>query len=182
MIKKICLSICAFLVIISPLSAFSFDFLQPEKQVESQEDQITIHNWNPLKGDRIVFDTNNNIGYLIHENNKRLEFPIITGQRRHLYYLGLSYNGATPKQKWVAKELKIQGDKYTYGKEGTFIRLFANGKATHYGIHTHAAEEIMFAREDRYQSMGCPIVKKEILDIIEKTFELNEGELNVWTI
>ena len=78
--------------------------------------------------------------------------------------------------------MDTQPDRYTYGKRGRFFRLSVDGKLTHYGIHGHAAEEIMFAREDRYQSMGCPILPDNILDIVEETFKINEGRIEVETI
>jgi hypothetical protein len=171
-LQKLVLFLFALLLVITPLNAYSL----PKKDV------LTLEQWRPEKGDRLALDIDNSLGYLVHTDNKRISFPIITGQNRYISYIGLSYYGATPKQKWVAKRMDIQGDRYTFGLEGKFFRLFKDDKPTHYGLHTHAAQDVMFAREDKYQSYGCPILQPEILDIVEETFELNGGELNVWSI
>ena len=134
-------------------------------------------------GDHIVVDTKNNEGYVIHPNTQEyIRFPLITGQRRTVNYIGLTYNAATPNRNWIIQSLDKQPDRYTYGPEGHFLRLYADGERTHYGIHGHAAEKTMFARENRFQSMGCIIVQTEILNLLMKTFALNEGKVAVRTI
>jgi len=172
-LRKILVALCVFTLSIAPLNAY---WVGEETALINQE------NWGPLAGDRVVFDTDNNIGYLIHENGKQLVFPIITGQKRYVYHLGMYYLAETPKKSWVVESFETQWDRFTYGPEGKFFRMYVDGKETHYGIHTHAAENIMFAREDRYQSLGCPIVSTQILNIIEQTFYLNGNRLDVSTI
>lgn len=142
----------------------------------------TPENWIPAAGDKLIVDVDTNIGYLIHNDDTRLEFPVATGQRKYVSYLGMHYFAGTPKQKWVVKEMSIQSDRYTFGEEGKFFRMYSNDKRTRYGIHTIANAEEIFEREKRYASMGCTLVTEEILNIIEKTFEVNGGELNVWSI
>jgi hypothetical protein len=39
----------------------------------------------------------------------------------------------------------------------------------------------MFAEGPRYRSMGCVIVKKEIMDILDRTYAVNEGIIDVVT-
>lgn len=171
MIRKITTLIIALTLALTPVNAIAIG-----------EEVITPENWGPLSGDHIVLDVDINTGYLIHTNGKKLEFPIITGQQRYVRYIGLSYYAGTPKKQWVVEEMDTQPDRYTYGKRGRFFRLSSDGGKTHYGIHGHAAEEIMFARENRYQSMGCPILPDNILDIVEETFKVNEGRIEVETI
>jgi len=144
--------------------------------------EVSLDNWHPQMGDRVVIDTKENEGYLIHPNGRFTKFPVITGQRRWVNYIGRSYNAKTPAWDWVAKSKHIQGDRYTYGPTGKFIRLYRDGKErTAYGIHRHADEDIMFERKNRFQSMGCIIVRSHVLDVIERTFDVNEGNMTVIT-
>jgi len=136
--------------------------------------EVPIRNWHPARGDRIVVDTKENEAYLIHKDGRFINFDVITGQRRSVYYIGRSYNGATPERKWVVKSQDFKGDRYTFGPSGSFLRLHWDGEETPYGFHGHKAEKIMFERESRYQSMGCIIVTDIMLHVLEKTFELNE--------
>jgi hypothetical protein len=148
------------------------------------ETPITPETWIPQPGDRLLVETDINMGHLIKEDGTRLTFAVATGQRRYVAYLGMYYYAATPKQEWVAKESSTQPDRFTFGEEGLFIRMFVDGKRTRYGIHTIANADDIFAREsqERYASMGCTLVTQEILDIIEETFKVNGGELHVLTI
>ncbi len=120
-----------------------------------------------------MVDTRVNEGYLIHQDGEYIEFPVITGQRRTVSYIGLRYFAATPNWDWNANAKDIKGDRVTFGPQGRIIRLFKDGEVTNYGIHEHAAEAVMFARTSRYQSMGCVIVRHDIMDIMEKTYDLN---------
>ncbi len=135
--------------------------------------QISLQEWQPKVGDRFVVDTKANEGYLLHPDGEYVAFPVITGQRRTVRYIGLTYFAATPNWDWNANEKGIKGDRVTFGPQGRIIRLYKDGEVTNYGIHEHAAEEVMFARESRYQSMGCIIVRHPIMDILEKTYDLN---------
>ena len=142
---------------------------------------ITIGDWIPQSGDRLLINVEGNVGTIVHTSGDRLTFPVISGQRRTLHYLGRRYFGATPQKEWVVKALDIQGDRVTYGRSGRFLRLYDQGTRTHYGIHGHRDEEVMFGRPDRFQSMGCVIVREEVMDLLIKAFAVNEGEIAVVT-
>lgn len=138
--------------------------------------------WQPSVGDQLIVDTQNNIGYLIHPSGERLSFKLVTGQRRIVNYIGLTYNAATPKGNWIAKTHHVKGDRITYGPSGRFIRLYENGDIyTHYGIHTHAYGDEYIASNNRYRSMGCIIVSEDIFNMIEKTYLLSGQYLRVTT-
>ncbi len=137
--------------------------------------------WQPQMGDRLAVDTRENMGYLVHPGGVTLTFPVITGQRRVVRYIGRTYDATTPTRRWVIRSKHIKGDRITFGPTGRFLRLYYKEEETPYGIHEHASEERMFSEQSRYQSMGCVIVPTNILDIIERTFDLNEGSLEVVT-
>ena len=76
----------------------------------------------------------------------------------------------------------IKGDHVTFGPSGRFLRLFEDGEtSTAYGIHEYLYEDRMFADGERYRSMGCIIVKKDIMNILDATFSINEGKFDVVT-
>ncbi len=142
-----------------------------------------IENWRITKGDTFVVDTKENLGYLVHENGGYTQFLIATGQRRTVRYIGKTYNAATPSHAWVAMTKETKGDHITFGKEGTFFRLFIDGtESTSYGIHTHASIDKMLSEDDRFRSMGCILVSKAMLDVIEATYEMNGQTLSVQTV
>ena len=143
----------------------------------------SLNQWEPLVGDHIVIDTKENVGYLIHTDGRYTSFPVVTGQRRWVRYIGLSYNAATPNWDWTVKSTHIKGDRITYGLSGRFFRMYKDGNEyTHYGIHEHRDEGYMFKEDDtRFKSMGCIIVKTHILDLIEKTYEKNGEAIEVVT-
>ena len=138
--------------------------------------------WQAQTGDALIVDTKENTGYLIHANGGYLAFPVVTGQRNVVRYIGRVYNGATPARSWAALTKETKGDHTTFGKDGTFFRLFlGDGEETAYGIHTHAYADTMLAKDYRFRSMGCIIVSKEILGIISLTFELSGQRMPVLT-
>lgn len=127
-------------------------------------------------------DTKGNFGYFLHTDGSYTAFPVVTGQRRVVSYIGLTYDATTPVGSWVVRSLHIQPDRITYGKEGRFLRMYENGEEwTHYGIHTHRYGSEMIAREDRFGSMGCIIVSDEVYALLEETFALHSGHLVVVT-
>jgi hypothetical protein len=135
------------------------------------------------KGDYFVADLENGVGYLVNDDEKYFTFfPLLSGQRTNVCYIGRCYYAATPEQEWVVKENNIQTDRITFSDDGTFLRLYANGEErTSYGIHGHAYFEEMLATGGKFKSMGCLIVSDDALDVIEKSFLVNENTLNVST-
>ena len=135
------------------------------------------------QGDSFKADVANGLGYLVNfESQKFTVFPILSGQRRHLCYIGRCYYGATPEQEWTVKEMNIQYDRITFSESGKFLRLYSNGETrTSYGIHGHAYFDSMIQKDTKFQSMGCILVSDEILDMIEASFHANENSLKVLT-
>ena len=117
----------------------------------------------------------------MHENASYTSFPVVTGQRKRVHYLGLTYDASTPETEWHADSEEIKGDHITFGSTGRFFRLSDSDGPTSYGIHGHAYADAMLAKDDRYRSMGCIIVSERMLDVIEKTFNQNHGSLEVLT-
>jgi hypothetical protein len=132
-------------------------------------------------GDRIVVDTKENEGYLIHADGRFLAFPVATGQRRNVCYIGRCYNAKTPEKTWQIMARTIKGDRTTFGPSGRFLRLFDDDEQTAYGFHEYKYEDRMFDDQPRFKSMGCIIVKQEIMDILDRTFAVNEGVIDVVT-
>ncbi|MBM3227408.1 hypothetical protein FJZ27_00895 [Candidatus Peribacteria bacterium] len=159
-------------------SAVAFLWFTPARPVHT-----ALIDWTPMQGDRLVVDTEENEGYLVRSDNASYtSFPVITGQRRVVRYIGRTYNATTPNQRWIVKSRHIKGDRTTFGPTGRFLRMYKDGETyTSYGIHEHKSEERMFGEADRFQSMGCVIVQTEILDVIEETYELNGETLDVVT-
>lgn len=153
--------------------------------VYSQPSQpaIPLNDWVPAMHDVFVADTQSNIGYLVHEDGSFLQTPIGSGKKQTVRYIGRTYNAATPVGIWTIKDKSIKGDHITFGKSGLFLRLFKNGDDyTAYGIHATGNINKLLTWNDRYQSMGCILVSDEVLEILEKTYELNGDTLDVVTI
>lgn len=156
-----------------------FEAPQPE-QVEPK--MVTLADWQSEKDDMLRVNVITNMGYLTHPNGDFLEFPLVTGQRRYVYYIGRYYFAGTPVQEWEIRGTEIKYDRVTFGKTGRFLRLYHNGVSTPYGVHPYRYEERMFAEGPRYRSMGCIIVTEEMTDLLEQTLEVNEGSLKVVTV
>lgn len=138
--------------------------------------------WTPEVGDRLIIDTKDNMGYLIHQDGVYLAFKVATGQRRVVRYIGRTYNATTPEESWVAKSLHVKGDRITFGPNGHFLRLYRDGtENSPYGIHGHAYGERMLGQSVRFESMGCIIVSDELMTLIEETWKLNDEQLPVVT-
>ncbi len=139
-----------------------------------------------MKGDSFLVDTDSNIGYLLHLEGGYTSFPVATGQRRVVRYIGRTYNATTPVASWTSLSEEKKGDRITFGKFGRFLRLSKQEDdgltRTPYGIHSHASAEKMLASLDRYRSMGCIIVSETTLDRIIETFALNNEFLSVKTV
>ena len=141
-----------------------------------------LESWAPQKGDVFEVNVQTNIGHLYHPDGSTLEFEVVTGVRRVVRYIGMRYFAGTPATDWVAQNMQIKKDRITFGKSGRFIRLFKHGTdSTAYGIHSFGREDAMFKVPGRYGSMGCIIVRESVMDIIQKTLELNDGKLSVRT-
>ena len=132
---------------------------------------IPLYAWMPWAGDRLWIDTSANMGYLVHSDGSSTAFPVATGQRRLVRYIGLTYFAATPEKSWTVELVDIKGDRVTFGSTGRFLRLFEqDGDRTHYGIHGHRDAAAMLEGDMRYRSMGCIIVSEDVLNILERTF------------
>lgn len=134
-------------------------------------------------GDYFVADVDNGVGYLMNDSNKSFTtFPLLSGQKRNVCYIGRCYYAGTPKQKWVVKSEDIKGDKVTFSASGRFLRLYKEGEdRTSYGIHSHKYFQEMLDTGIRFKSMGCILVDDEVLDTIEKSYVANGKTLNVLT-
>lgn len=150
--------------------------------IPSEIPETPIAEWQPSTGDFFIADTQANIGYLVHTDGGFTSFPVVTGQKRIVRYIGRTYNAATPDRHWVSESREIKDDRITFGKEGTFLRLSYEGDDTPYGIHTHASADSMLGHQMRYRSMGCIIVSKPVLDIVVQTFGQNGKRLDVLTV
>lgn len=143
---------------------------------------IPQESWISMKGDRMIVDTQANMGYLVHDNGSYMEFKVATGQRRYVRYLGLSYNAATPNRKWQVLSTTVQPDRTTFGPTGWFLRLYDDGERTSYGIHSHRSIAKMLDQDKRYESMGCVLVTDDILAFVTQSYYLNGNTLDVVTV
>lgn len=144
---------------------------------------VTLEDWEPKAGDRFVVDTQQNIGYLAHTDGTFTSVKVGSGKKSVVHYGGNTYFAATPSAQWNVKEINIQTDRLTFGKDGTFMRLYKNGKhETPYGIHSVANIDDLLQTDDRYYSMGCVLVDDAFLKVLLKTYELNDENLSVLTI
>ena len=143
---------------------------------------VGIDSWQPEVGDTFEVDVTHNVGYLVHSDGLTYSFPVVTGQKRNVYYLGRYYFAGTPLTKWQVNSDHILSDRYTFGKTGEFLRLYKNGETrTSYGIHSHKYADYMLESDMRYRSMGCVIASDENFRMIEQTYRVNGDNLNVVT-
>ncbi len=149
----------------------------------SAPDAIPFNQWEPAPGVQFLVDTKEAVGYLINQNGAYTAVPVLLGQNKTVHYLGRTYLATTPEDSWIMKSKHIQSDRITFGREGTFLRLYRDGvTSTPYGIHSHRYFEYMLAEGNPYRSMGCILVSQEVLDKIERAYELNGETLNVVTV
>lgn len=172
------LRLTAFLVLSLGLTAQTHAFSLMPSEVPATD----IAEWEVRTGDALVVDTEMNVGYLIHRSGGFTQFPVATGQRRVVRYIGRTYNARTPNTSWAVLDKEVKSDRTTFGKEGLFLRLYDEDGKTAYGIHTHRSIDSMLAVQNRYRSMGCILVSQSVLDIIEATFEGNGRRLEVVTL
>ena len=136
-----------------------------------------------MQNDRFIADTKNNIGYIVHEDGQYTSFPVGSGRRGVVRYIGITYNATTPVKRWTVESLDIKkGDRATFGNTGRFLRLYTKewGR-TAYGIHATSNIDELLSWTDRFQSMGCVLVSDAVLDILEQTYYLNGETLDVAT-
>jgi hypothetical protein len=169
------------LITIAPLALGVAFAVFPTLSAPSTPLPIPTMEWHEQVGDRLVVDTKENEGYLIHRNGRFLKFPVATGQHRFVCYAGRCYNATTPERTWQVRSKDVKGDRITFGPTGRFLRFTWKEEETPYGVHEYAHEDWMFAEGPRYRSMGCVIVKKEIMDILDRTYAVNEGIIDVVT-
>jgi hypothetical protein len=133
--------------------------------------------WLPEQGDFLVVDTRENMGYLMRSDlSEGVSFPVATGVQRNLSHGGKPYYAATPTGQWRVKALDYQAPGYTFGSEGTFLRLYdEDGQSTHYGIHTILDQNWLLMGE-RYKSWGCVLVTNEVLSLLETEYRLNKKQ------
>lgn len=149
---------------------------------QADSPSIPQESWISMKGDRLIVDTQENMGYLVHDNGSYFEFKVATGQKRNVRYLGLSYNAATPNRRWNVLSTHIQPDRTTFGPSGLFLRLYYKDERTSYGIHSHRSIAKMLEEEKRYESMGCVLVTDDVLAFITQAYYLNGNTLDVVTV
>jgi len=159
---------------------FGFTLATGTPQVDSPA--IPQENWIAMKGDRLIVDTKENMGYIAHDNGAYLAFKLATGQKRVVRYLGITYNAATPNRRWTVLSTHIQPDRTTFGPSGLFLRLYHKDERTSYGIHSHKSIAKMLEEEKRYESMGCVLVTDEILAFLTQAYYLNGNTLDVVTV
>lgn len=136
----------------------------------------------PESGMQFIVDTKAATGYLVNADGRFAAIPLVLGQNEMVHYLGRTYLATTPEDDWNVREIDTQGDRITFGKEGTFLRLFRHGKtSTPYGIHTHASIDHFLASENHFRSLGCILVTKPVLDMLQRAYEINGKSLKVVT-
>ncbi len=144
-----------------------------------------LHEWQAHGSDVFVADTEKNIGYIVSSDGEFTVFPIATGQKRVVRYIGRTYDATTPISTWVIKEKEIKGDRITFGDRGIFLRLFDQSHQTEsrtpYGIHSHRSITKMLKLDDRFKSMGCVLVSDEVLDILMSIMKQSEQGMPVLT-
>lgn len=170
------------LILLALASTFTQTNSVAAVEAENKGLYVNIQNFRARAGDRLVADLQNSVGYLINDTtNYYTSFPLMSGQKRHVCYIGRCYFAGTPTQTWQVREKNIQRDRVTFGPSGEFLRLYNNGKRTAYGIHGYKyfAQEI--DKGTKFLSMGCLLVSDSVLDIIEASFLANGGDLEVIT-
>lgn len=143
---------------------------------------IPLPYWEAQRGDRVIFDTQENIGYIVHENGDYTSMRIGSGKKKVVSYMKRRYNAETPVGYWQVQSTTIQGDRGIFGKSGLFLRLYYDGDdRTSYGIHATGNINDILARDDRYISMGCILVGDDVLAILHETYKLNGDMLEIAT-
>ena len=160
----------------------SSPLIYAETMFPSESPPLSLAEWRVKAGDVLLVDTKENVGYLIHEDAGFTSFPVVTGQRRTVRYIGRVYNAATPAKKWYIESMEIKGDRTTFGPRGTFLRFFLGDEKTAYGIHAHKQGAEMLSSDERFRSYGCVIVSEEVMDILAETFHANGERIGVTTL
>lgn len=143
---------------------------------------IPLEKWVPAMEDRFIADTEANQGYIVHTDGSYTTFRIGSGRKETIHYLKRTYKGDTPEEMWTVQSTTIQTDRNTFGKDGLFLRLYSEGKKTHYGIHATSNINEILAGDDRFKSLGCILVSYDVLEILTQTYLLNGKKLEVATV
>ena len=140
-----------------------------------------LHDWTPSSGDIVVVDVSKNSGTLMHLDGRTFSFPVATGRKGYVSYIGRTYRAETPVRTWTAEQFQIKGDRRTFGVSGRFLRLFRSGESSPYGIHSYFKVADWMEEDQRYFSMGCIVVTEDMMDVLEATFRINDQKLTVIT-
>ncbi len=166
------------------IASLLFGFVTLTSAPLSTAHVIPLQEWVPQQNDRFIADTKANHGYIVHTDGSYTDFAIGSGKQQRVNYAGMTYNAATPEEKWTVESTTIQSDRAMFGKSGLFLRLSFNGsdEESHYGIHATGNIDDILASDDRYKSYGCVLVSDEVLEILAQTFALNNNHLDVVTV
>lgn len=180
MFKKLLLLTISFSILLLPkvAQASFLDFIDDDEMWALVE----INTFEPAGGDYLVADIERSVGYLVSpEHHEIMPFVLLSGQKRFRGYFSGEYYEGTPEMDWVVRQLDIKGDRVTFGDTGRFFRMFDGEGRTAYGIHSHKYFQYMSDSDNYFRSLGCLIVSDDVLDVIQKSFELNGEILNVTT-
>ncbi len=152
----------------------------------SQHRFVPLSEWWVSSGDQLIIDTQNNVTYIFKKSGPYTMFRVATGRREFVHYAGLYYDASTPNTEWIVKGKETQTDRVTFGKDGTFYRLYElDGKketATKYGLHSHLWIKTILARSERFESMGCVLLPEDHFWIVDAMLERNGGSFRIKTV
>lgn len=137
-----------------------------------------------MPGDEFVVSVEENVGMIVRrDRSASVSFPVATGQRRSVRYIGRTYYAGTPLKQWIVRSTDVKSDLRTFGPTGLFLRLYKDADVrSPYGIHGTVWTQEWFASGDRFRSMGCIVVSEDVLALLHRTYLLNGEELRVATV
>lgn len=128
----------------------------------------------------LVFDLSTHNGYIVSQKQVLDKFDILSGQKRVVTYIGLTYYAETPVKEWYIENIESKADKMTFGESGRFARLFDTVEGTNYGIHPYKYFDKEIEAGNQYVSMGCVLVSEDTMDKIQLILE-NQKKIEVVT-
>lgn len=140
-----------------------------------QPHALSLSQWEAQPGDFVIVDTAENMIYLVHQDGGYLADVAGSGQRGVVNYGKFGrINAETPEGVWRVKSTTIQNDRATFGPTGLFLRLHEgdSGDPSPLGFHDVANNDDLLASVDRYWSMGCILVRADMLDLLTEEYEL----------